>query len=123
AAATCAEGGCPWWAGTPPSARRAKIDSAIASLRQGTFGQFGNWAARIGTAYFCEQWPSPAGNTPLGPGPYPNVPMLAISGGFDLRTPVANAEMVVDQFPQGKLLVVPGVGHSVIGSDVSGCSW
>jgi len=35
---------------------------------------------------------------------------------------VANALAVVNQFPQGKLLVVPGVGHSVTGADVSGCS-
>jgi hypothetical protein len=47
---------------------------------------------------------------------------VAIDGGFDLRTPVANAESVMLQFPQGKLLVVPGVGHSVTTADVSGCS-
>jgi hypothetical protein len=48
--------------------------------------------------------------------------MIAVNGGFDLRTPVANAVTVVNQFPQGKLLVVPGVGHSVTTADVSGCS-
>ena len=53
------------------------------------------------TPIFCEQWPSPAGNTPLGPGPFPNVPVLAVNGGFDLRTPVANAVTVISQFPQG----------------------
>jgi hypothetical protein len=122
AATNCADGRFPWSPGTPPAARRAAIDSAIANLPAGTLGPFGNWAARIGTAYFCEQWPSPAGNTPLGPGPLPNVPVIALNGGFDLRTPVANAVSVIDQFPQGKLLVVPGVGHSVTGADVSGCS-
>ncbi|HMI28056.1 MAG TPA: alpha/beta hydrolase, partial [Gaiellaceae bacterium] len=64
----------------------------------------------------------PAGNTPLGPGPFPDVPVIALNGGFDLRTPVANAVSVINQFPQGKLLVVRGVGHSVTGADVSGCS-
>jgi hypothetical protein len=39
--------------------------------------------------------------------------MIALDGGFDLRTPVANAVQVVKQFPHGKLLVVRGVGHSV----------
>jgi hypothetical protein len=48
--------------------------------------------------------------------------MIAIDGGFDLRTPVANAVAVERLFPQGKLLVVPGVGHSVTTADVSGCS-
>jgi pimeloyl-ACP methyl ester carboxylesterase len=122
AATNCADGLFPWSPGSPPSARRAAIDSAIANFPAGTLGPFGNWAARIGTAYFCEQWPSPAGSAPLGPGPLPNVPVIALNGGFDMRTPVANAVSVINQFPQGKLLVVPGVGHSVTGADASGCS-
>jgi pimeloyl-ACP methyl ester carboxylesterase len=122
AATNCADGRFPWSPSTPPTARRPAIESAITNLPAGSLGPFGNWAARIGTSYFCEQWPSPAGNTPLGPGPLPNVPMIALNGGFDLRTPVANALAVVNQFPQGKLLVVRGVGHSVTGADVSGCS-
>jgi len=122
AATNCADGHFPWSQSTPPSERRAAIDTAVANLAPGALGPFGNWAARIGTAYFCEQWPSPAGNTPLAPGPLPDVPMIAIDGGFDLRTPVANAETVVARFPHGKLLVVRGVGHSVTTADVSGCS-
>jgi pimeloyl-ACP methyl ester carboxylesterase len=122
AATNCADGHFPWSPSTPPSARRSAIDTAVANLPPGALGPFGNWAAKEGTAYFCEQWPSPAGNTPLGPGPLPDVPMIALDGGFDLRTPVANAVKVVQQFPHGKLLVVRGVGHSVTGADVSGCS-
>jgi pimeloyl-ACP methyl ester carboxylesterase len=122
AATNCADGRFPWSPATPPSGRRAVIDQAVNNLLPGSLGPFGNWAARLGTAYFCEQWPTPAGNTPLGPGPLPDVPMIAVNGGFDLRTPVANAVAVVNQFPQGKLLVVPGVGHSVTTADVSGCS-
>jgi len=122
AATNCDDGQFPWDPSTPPSGRQAAIDQAIAALPAGALGPFGPWAARIGTAYFCEQWPSPAGGAPLGPGPLPNVPMIAIDGGFDLRTPVSNAESVMLQFPQGKLLVVPGVGHSVTTADVSGCS-
>jgi pimeloyl-ACP methyl ester carboxylesterase len=123
AATNCADGRFPWAPNTPPASRRATIDAAVAALPAEHFGRFGKWAARLGTAFYCEQWPTPAGNTPLGAGPLPNVPMVAINGGFDIRTPVANALAVVDQFPQGKLLVVNGVGHSVIGSDVSTCSW
>ena len=123
AATNCADGQFPWAPNTPPANRRAEIDSAVANLPAGSLGPFGNWAARLGTAYFCEQGPSPSGNTPLGPGPLPNVPMIAINGGFDMRTPAQNALDVVDQFPQGKLLIVNGVGHSVIGADVSTCSW
>jgi len=123
AATNCADGRFPWTRDTPPAARQAAIDAAIASFLPGTLGPFGSWAARIGSAFFCEQWPSPVGNAPLGPGPLPNVPMLAINGGFDLRTPTANAVAVADQFPQGRLIEVPGVGHSVGSADFSGCAW
>jgi pimeloyl-ACP methyl ester carboxylesterase len=122
AATNCDDGRFPWSPTTPPASRRSAIDTAVANLPPGALGPFGNWAARIGTAYFCEQWPSPAGNTPLGPGPLPDVPMIAVDGGFDLRTPVANAVTVKSRFPHGKLLVVPGVGHSVTSADFSGCS-
>jgi hypothetical protein len=39
-----------------------------------------------------------------------------------MRTPTANAASVVAQFPQGHLLVVPGVGHSVLTTDPSSCT-
>jgi pimeloyl-ACP methyl ester carboxylesterase len=122
AATNCADGGLPWAANTPPAARGPLIAAAVAALPPGSLGPFGNWAARVGRAYFCQQWPSPAGNTTLAPGPLPNVPVLALNGGTDLRTPTLNAVAVVSQFPQGRLIEVPGVGHSVTGADVSGCS-
>jgi hypothetical protein len=39
-----------------------------------------------------------------------------------MRTPTASADAVASQFPQGHVLVVPGVGHSVFGADLSLCS-
>ena len=39
-----------------------------------------------------------------------------------MRTPSPGAIDVVSRFPQGRLLVVPGVGHSVLGADVSFCA-
>jgi hypothetical protein len=50
------------------------------------------------------------------------VPVLALSGGFDMRTPTVGARTIVSRFPQGRLLVVPGIGHSVLTSDPSGCA-
>jgi pimeloyl-ACP methyl ester carboxylesterase len=122
AATNCADGRFPWDPSVPPSGRQAALDQAVAALPAGALGPFGPWAARNGLAYFCEQWPAPAGNAPLGAGPLPDVPMIALDGGFDLRTPSRNAQAVERQFPQGKLLVVPGVGHDVTGQDFSGCA-
>ena len=48
--------------------------------------------------------------------------MIALNGGFDMRSPMSNALAVVSQFPQGRLIEVPGVGHSVTGQDASFCS-
>jgi hypothetical protein len=45
-----------------------------------------------------------------------------VNGGFDMRTPLAGASSVAARFPQGQVLVVPGVGHSVVEADASGCA-
>ena len=122
AATNCSDAGLPWPANTPPPARQAIMDAAVAGLPPGSLSGFGNWATRTGRAYFCEQWPAPSGGATLAPGPLPDVPVLALNGGLDLRTPTVNALDVVSDFPQGRLIEVPGVGHSVTGADASLCS-
>jgi pimeloyl-ACP methyl ester carboxylesterase len=121
-ATNCADGRFPWSPDTPVPARTALWEAAVAAEPASSFGLFGKWAARMGTASECLEWPSPAGNAPLGGGPLPNVPVLVLNGGYDLRTPVANAVAVARLFPQGHLVVVPGVGHSVVGADLSFCA-
>jgi hypothetical protein len=122
AATVCRDGPFPWSPETPEAARQAILNSAVAALPAGTFGPFGSWAHRFGNADLCVGWPSPAGGAALATGPLPDVPMLAVSGGFDMRTPTDGARAVVSRFPQGKLLVVPGVGHSTVTADPSGCA-
>jgi pimeloyl-ACP methyl ester carboxylesterase len=122
AATVCHDGPFPWDPNAPIESRPALYQSAVAALPPGALGPFGKWAARFGNADFCLRWPSPAGGAPFGPGPLPDVPMLAISGGFDMRTPTANAVSVVARFPQGHLLVVPGVGHSTVTADPTACA-
>ena len=122
AATTCRDGLFPWPPNTPPVDRPAILAAAIKALPPGSLGPFGAWAAEQGSAGYCLQWPSPAGGAPLGPGPLPDVPVLAVSGGYDMRTPTDSATNVISRFRQGRLLVVPGIGHSVLGADVSFCS-
>ena len=122
AATSCRDGAFPWTPDTPVAGRQALLTQAISALPAGTFGRFGSWAAKLGNADFCLDWPSPSGGEPLGAGPLPNVPVLAISGGFDIRTPTENATEVLSRFPQGRLLTVPGVGHSALLADPSGCA-
>lgn len=122
AATVCRDGPFPWQPDTPVADRPAVLAAAIKALPSGSLGPFGSWAAALGNATFCLQWPVPAGGAELGAGPLPDVPVLAVDGGFDLRTPAADAIAVASLFPQGHVLVVPGVGHSVLGADVSFCS-
>jgi pimeloyl-ACP methyl ester carboxylesterase len=122
AATVCRDGPFPWAPDTPVAARPALEQSALAALPPGALGPFGAWAAQLGNADFCLGWPSPSGGAALASGPLPNVPVLAVSGGFDMRTPTAGAASVVARFPQGRLLVVPGVGHSTLTADFSGCA-
>jgi pimeloyl-ACP methyl ester carboxylesterase len=121
-ATVCRDGPFPWQPDTPVTDRPALVQAAVAALPAGSFGPFGSWAAGFGNIELCVGWPSPTGGATLGAGPLPDVPMLALSGGLDLRTPTAGAASVVARFPQGHLLVVPGIGHSVLTADPSGCS-
>jgi hypothetical protein len=122
AATVCRDGPFPWQPDAPVADRPAILQATVNGLPAGTFGPFGSWAYRFGNADFCLGWPSPSGGATLGAGPLPNVPVLAVSGGFDMRTPTSNAVAVAARFPQGHLLVVPGVGHSVVTADPSACA-
>jgi pimeloyl-ACP methyl ester carboxylesterase len=121
-ATNCNDGRFPWAPDTPIAERQAIYDAARARLLPGATGPFGKWATDFGTAKLCIRWPSPSGGAPIGPGPLPDVPVLLLAGDRDLRTPVANAFAVAARFPQGRVVVVPGVGHSVQSADFTGCA-
>ena len=123
AATNCVDGDFPWDKAAPVAERPAKLKAAVAAMPAGTLGGFGPWAIDLGAASFCLKWPSPAAPIPaLGTGPLPDVPVLAVNGGYDMRTPASSARAVIESFPQGKLLVVPSVGHSTITADPSICA-
>src|SRR5204863_9930976 len=42
------------------------------------------------------------------------VPVLVLSGDRDIRTPTDGARAIAARFRQGRVLVVPGAGHSVL---------
>src|SRR2546421_8078806 len=122
AATVCDDGPFPWQPGTPVSDRPALLASALDALPAGATGPFGKWATDVGPAALCLLWPPQPAGRGLGTGPLPNVPVLVLSGSRDLRTPTAQAAAVAARFPQGRLLIVPGVGHSVLGADLTGCA-
>ncbi len=122
AATVCADGPLPWAPDAPIETRAATYAAGAAALPAGSLGPFGTWSADFSNGHFCIGWPSPTGNAKLGAGPLPNVPMLAVTGGLDMRTPSTAAYDIASRFPQGKVIVVPAVGHSVLSADPSYCA-
>src|SRR5947208_2340199 len=122
AATVCDDGPFPWQPGTPISQREALLAAARNALAPGATGPFGKWATDIGPAALCLLWPPQSRRPGVGSGPLPNVPVLVLAGERDLRTPASNAAAIAARFPQGRLLTVPGVGHSVLGADFTRCA-
>jgi pimeloyl-ACP methyl ester carboxylesterase len=122
AATVCDDGPFPWASNTPLAQRATLLANARKALPSGSTGPFGLWATDLGPAAFCLTWPPQASRPGIGSGPLPNVPVLVFEGERDLRTPVSNGAAIAAQFPQGHLVTVPGVGHSVLGTDLTNCA-
>jgi pimeloyl-ACP methyl ester carboxylesterase len=119
---TCEDTSYPWNRSSPPTTRLAEASSTLQAQPASAFYPFdAGTAAAAGLLAGCARWPysTPA---PTSPGALPNVPTLILSGAQDLRTPTSGARKLAAMLPQAKLLVVPYTGHSVLGSDFSGCA-
>ncbi len=119
---SCEETPFPWNRTATPTSKIAEALTALHALPSGDFYPFD-----AGTAFTtslvstCAYWPD-ASPPPPTPGALPDVPTLILSGAQDLRTPTADAQHVAAEIPGSQLLVVPYTGHSVLGSDFSGCA-
>jgi pimeloyl-ACP methyl ester carboxylesterase len=119
---TCEEEPFPWQRAAPPATRHSEALAALHALPSSDLYPFDAptvWEASLLPA--CLDWPN-AAPAPPATGPLPNVPTLILSGAQDLRTPTSGARLVAAQIPDAQLLVVPYAGHSVLGSDFSGCA-
>jgi pimeloyl-ACP methyl ester carboxylesterase len=119
---TCEEELFPWQRSASPSTRVAEALGALRALPASAFYPFSasiEWADSVVPG--CAQWPSVA---PAPPAivPLPDVPTLILSGAQDLRTPTSGAEAVAARIPGSQLVVVPYTGHSVLGTEFSGCA-
>jgi pimeloyl-ACP methyl ester carboxylesterase len=119
---TCEEAPFPWQRSGAPAARLAEALGALHALPSTDFYPFDvETALENSLVPACVGWPDVSAGPPA-PGALPNVPTLILSGAQDLRTPTSNARHVAALIPDAQLLVVPFTGHSVIGSDFSGCA-
>ena len=122
-ATTCEEGLFPWSRAASPKQRLAEATAAIHALGPRTFAPFTPASVlELSDMPACVFWPFTAPTPAARHAPFPSVPTLILSGADDLRTPTANAREVAAQITGSKLLVVPNVGHSVLGDDPTNCS-
>jgi pimeloyl-ACP methyl ester carboxylesterase len=119
---SCEETQFPWQREHAPAARLSEALAAANALPAGDFFPF-DLSTALATDLIpdCAYWPvaSPA---PTTVGGLPAVPTLILSGAQDLRTPSTNAAQVAAQIPGAQVEQVPFTGHSVLGSDFSGCA-
>jgi pimeloyl-ACP methyl ester carboxylesterase len=119
---SCEELPFPWQRSAPAQARLTEALASLRGMPAGTFYPFdANTALSASLVSVCASWPD-ASPAPPTPSALPGVPTLLLSGAQDLRTPPANARGVAALIPGSQLLVVPFTGHSVLGSDFSGCA-
>ena len=113
ASALCADWRYPWGDSSAPLAlREAKLRAAVARIPAGRLYPFdARTASGNGFVRQCLPW------TPTPPTPLPDgkllVPTLLVNGDRDLSTPLAWARRQLALTPHGRLVVVPGAGHSV----------
>ena len=119
---TCEEAPFPWQRTAPTATRLAEAIAYLHAQPASAFAPFdAQTALRSSLIEGCDGWPD-ASAAPPAPSPLPDVPTLILSGAQDLRTPTASAQRVAAAIPGAQLEVVPFTGHSVVGSDLTGCT-
>jgi pimeloyl-ACP methyl ester carboxylesterase len=119
---SCEETPFPWQRGASSSSRLSEALAALSAVPGADFYPFdASTALQSGLITDCASWPDASAPPPPSL-PLPNVPTLILSGAQDLRTPTSVAGSVAALIPDAQLLVVPYTGHSVLGSDFSGCA-
>lgn len=112
ASALCSDWRYPWGSSTAPLAgRKAAVARAVARIPAKSLYPFDRaTAAGNGFIKQCQPW-SPTPATPLATGKI-MVPTLILSGDHDLSTPLEWAQKELKLLQHGRLVVVPGAGHS-----------
>jgi pimeloyl-ACP methyl ester carboxylesterase len=122
ASALCGDWRYPWGTSAAPLAgREAALSRAVAKLPTKALFPFDRKTA-TGNGFIrqCLPW-APTPPTPLDRGKI-TVPTLLLNGDHDLSTPLEWAKQELRRTTHGKLVVVPGAGHSTQSRSASGVS-
>jgi pimeloyl-ACP methyl ester carboxylesterase len=121
-ATTCEEAPFPWQRAAPAATRLAEALGYLRAQPAAAFAPFdAPTALRASLVEACHAWPY-ASPPPPPAASLPSVPTLILSGAQDLRTPTSGARRVAALIAGAQVEVVPFTGHSVIGSDLTGCA-
>ncbi|MFI4990082.1 MAG: alpha/beta fold hydrolase [Solirubrobacterales bacterium] len=119
---SCEETQFPWQRAATAPTKLAEAINALHGLPSSDFYPFDTTTAlQSSLVPVCDAWPDASPGPPAA-SPLPNVPALILSGEQDLRTPTSGAKAVAALIPDAQVLTVPYTGHSVLGSDFSGCA-
>jgi pimeloyl-ACP methyl ester carboxylesterase len=124
ATTVCTEQTFPWDWNADVTARLAQAKQTVNAIPESALYPFDRKTALDSDEiYLCSRWPAVKRTTlPPPPPPIPDVPTLLVEGQDDLRTPIEGAQKLAALLPRSSLVAVPGVGHSVFGADLTGCS-
>lgn len=123
AATVCTDQTFPWDWNADPVTRLAQARAAVDRIPEEALHPFDRKTVFDSDEInLCSRWPASRRPVRPPPGPLPDVPALVVSGQDDLRTPLEGAMKLAAQLPHASLVSVPGTGHSVYGSDLTGCS-
>ncbi len=113
-----------WDRKAPVRTRLRQYAAGRAALPERTFWPFGKvaWTSAIsdqGDA--CIRWPDRDAPAQPTNGPFPDVPVLVVSGDLDPNTPTESGRLAARQFRRATVVEVPNVGH-VAEREPSGCA-
>jgi pimeloyl-ACP methyl ester carboxylesterase len=122
-ATTCADFNPPWTRSLDVSNRQPAIVAAANAIPESSFYPFSRTTGRDNsTSAYCRGWQQQPTPPAIAQGPLPDVPTLALNGDLDLRTPTAWAKRATSGDSKAQVIQIENAGHSVIGTDVSGCA-
>jgi pimeloyl-ACP methyl ester carboxylesterase len=118
----CIENPLPWSPSSDPNQRPAALSRWLTQLPIGVTSPFlPPVVASQPPITACLGWPATPPPPPL-PDSVSITPTLILSGEDDLRTPYEQAQGIASTYGDARLLSIPGVGHSTITSDITGCA-